>query len=192
MKTNRIKQLRTERNLTLTKLSELVNIPQPTLSRYETGFVKNGKNEVWEKLANFFNVSIGFIQGTSKVKHEDTSYNRDTSIFSHWATQEDLINIFDETFPDRQEADREVKLSFGEIIYTTHSRIRKVMPPMYSERDLNRYRVVYNIVIEALTLIDISITDNELSNFIFNMRGWVDILEEDELNKKNRNTLKVL
>ncbi|USS91559.1 helix-turn-helix domain-containing protein [Fructobacillus americanaquae] len=63
MEQNRIKQLRQEKKISLTKLASVVGISQPTLSRYESGYIKNGKHQVWQKLADFFDVPISHLQG---------------------------------------------------------------------------------------------------------------------------------
>lgn len=59
---NRIKQLRNERNLTLLELGEKLNLPKGTLSRYENG-KREPKPDMWQALANFFNVSIPYLKG---------------------------------------------------------------------------------------------------------------------------------
>lgn len=70
---NRIKSLRKEKNISLAKLSEIlkteynISISPATLMRYE-----NGKTEpklaTWQKLADFFGVPIGFVQGVTNTK----------------------------------------------------------------------------------------------------------------------------
>lgn len=59
---NRIKQLRKEKHLTLKALGEQIGMPNNTLSRYETG-KRNPKKEVWQALADFFEVSVSYLQG---------------------------------------------------------------------------------------------------------------------------------
>ncbi|MBS9336086.1 helix-turn-helix domain-containing protein [Fructobacillus papyrifericola] len=63
MEKNRIRELREEEGLTLKQLSEKLGVTYATLSRYETGVVKTGKHEVWQKLADFFNVDVDYLQG---------------------------------------------------------------------------------------------------------------------------------
>lgn len=59
---NRIKELREEKGLTLEKLGEKVDIAKNTLSRYESGN-REPKLKVWQKLADYFNVSVPYLQG---------------------------------------------------------------------------------------------------------------------------------
>lgn len=67
---NRIKKLRKEKGLTLRQLSKEIDIPVSTLSRYEqTGEkARNPKLNNLLKLAEFFGVSIEYIQGKSEEK----------------------------------------------------------------------------------------------------------------------------
>ena len=59
---NRLKELRQKNSLTLEKMGEKVGIAKNTLSRYESG-KREPKLEVWQKLADFFNVSVPYLQG---------------------------------------------------------------------------------------------------------------------------------
>lgn len=59
---NRIKELRKEKGLTLKQMGQLLNILDSTLSQYENGRRKP-KEEMWQKLADFFDVSVPYLQG---------------------------------------------------------------------------------------------------------------------------------
>ena len=59
---NRIKELRENKKLTLVELSKKVKIPNNTLSQYENK-KRNPKPETWQKLADFFGVSVPYLQG---------------------------------------------------------------------------------------------------------------------------------
>ncbi|GAB2028240.1 helix-turn-helix domain-containing protein [Lactovum odontotermitis] len=74
MVTNRLKELRKERGLTLKKLStELaktgVKAADGQLSFWENGTRAPRKNETWEKIASFFGVSTSYLLGYSNVKN---------------------------------------------------------------------------------------------------------------------------
>lgn len=60
---NRIKALRKNRNLTITQLSEALNIPQSTLTNYENGKRFPKDQNTWKKIADYFNVSIAYLMG---------------------------------------------------------------------------------------------------------------------------------
>ena len=59
---NRIKELRNKNNLTLRALGQKVNMSSSRLSQYETG-KREPKLETWQKLADFFDVPISYLQG---------------------------------------------------------------------------------------------------------------------------------
>ena len=59
---NRIKELRNKQRLSQTELAEKIGISQPLISRCEKGF-ENSKKLAWQALANFFNVSVPYLQG---------------------------------------------------------------------------------------------------------------------------------
>lgn len=67
---NRIKELRKSKNVTLQEVSEKTGISITSLSFYEKG-QRNPKIETWQKLATYFDVSVGYLQGVSSDKQLD-------------------------------------------------------------------------------------------------------------------------
>ncbi len=59
---NRLKEARLEKGLTLKQASKHIGIRDSTLSQYETG-KREPKLETWVKLADYFGVSVGYLQG---------------------------------------------------------------------------------------------------------------------------------
>ena len=59
---NRIKELRKERQLSQRKLGEIINASNQAVSAYESG-IRNPKEETWKALADFFGVSVPYLQG---------------------------------------------------------------------------------------------------------------------------------
>ena len=66
---NRLKELRQKNHLTLKKLGDEINMPNNTLSQYENG-KREPKQEVWQKLADFFDVSVPYIQDKTYVEKD--------------------------------------------------------------------------------------------------------------------------
>ncbi len=64
---NRIKELRKEKNLTLEQVGKDMNLATNTISRYETG-KREPKLEIWNKLAEYFNVPTSYLMGTDNLK----------------------------------------------------------------------------------------------------------------------------
>lgn len=59
---NRLKQLRKEKGLTLDDIQSQTGIKRGTYNNYENGTTKP-KLETWQALADFFNVSVPYLQG---------------------------------------------------------------------------------------------------------------------------------
>ncbi|NYA65874.1 helix-turn-helix transcriptional regulator, partial [Lactobacillus salivarius] len=70
---NKIRELRKEKNLTLDELSkelqekENFKISSNAIGKYERG-LREPKLKTWQALANFFNVPVSYLQGTSENK----------------------------------------------------------------------------------------------------------------------------
>lgn len=68
---NRIRELRTERNLSLAQLEQELGISYFTLRRYEREETEP-KLDTWLKLADYFGVPVGYLQGIEE-RFEPTS-----------------------------------------------------------------------------------------------------------------------
>ena len=66
---NRIKELRQEKNLSQKDLAKKLNISQQAISLYEKGDRKP-KLETWQKLADYFNVSVPYLQGLDQIWYQ--------------------------------------------------------------------------------------------------------------------------
>ena len=62
---NRIKQLRKAKGITVKDLADHIGIAQSMLTNYENGGTMPRSNEVWEKLAAFLGVSVGYLMGVT-------------------------------------------------------------------------------------------------------------------------------
>lgn len=59
---NRLKALRMEKDLTLDEIQNQTGIKRGTYSNYENG-ITEPKIDTWQKLANFWEVSVPYLQG---------------------------------------------------------------------------------------------------------------------------------
>lgn len=66
---NRIKELRQKNNLTLKELGCKFGMAISTVSEYERGR-REPKPGTWKKLANYFNVSVPYLQGIDATYRE--------------------------------------------------------------------------------------------------------------------------
>ena len=64
---NRIKEIRQEKKLSQKDLAKKLNISQQAISLYEKGG-REPKLETWQKLADFFGVSVPYLQGISDIE----------------------------------------------------------------------------------------------------------------------------
>lgn len=75
---NRIKQLRLERHKTQKEVGKAIGLSDRAIAHYEKG-IREPKLETWEKLANFFNVSVSYLMGISdqtlKLYRVSTSFD---------------------------------------------------------------------------------------------------------------------
>lgn len=72
MSTNRIKDLREDRDLRQSYVDRATGIDQRTLSNYETGKT-NPDSYALIRLADFFDVSIDCLVGRTNIMHDDAS-----------------------------------------------------------------------------------------------------------------------
>ena len=60
---NRIKELRKAKGVTVKELAETLGIAQSMLTNYENGSSTPRDQSVWEKLAEYFGVSVSYLMG---------------------------------------------------------------------------------------------------------------------------------
>lgn len=110
---NRIKELRLEKGLSQRKIAEETGISQQSLSFYEKGD-RNPKIETWQKLADYFGVSVSYLQGVSDIKNLNKILSSPDVTFKDWidvatqATEDDNQKI-------RTISDNEFKSFFSEL-----------------------------------------------------------------------------
>ena len=72
---NRIKELRTKHNYTLDDMEEKTGIKRGTYSNYENGKTE-AKLETWQELADYFNVSVPYLQGIDDEDYIEFACNK--------------------------------------------------------------------------------------------------------------------
>ena len=60
--TNRIREIRKQRGLTMKQLGKIVDLAESTISQYETG-KRQPDNETLLKLSEYFGVTVGYLLG---------------------------------------------------------------------------------------------------------------------------------
>ena len=66
---NRIKELREKRGISQEELANEVNLSNQVISFYENG-KREPKIEKWQKLADYFNVSVPYLQGLDQIWYQ--------------------------------------------------------------------------------------------------------------------------
>lgn len=96
--TNNVRKLRKEQGLSIRKLSKLTGLAAATISNYERE-ERNPKIENWQKLANFFGVSVEYLQGKTLInegpKNEGNSMKKQVRIQVK-DTSESFLTFLDE------------------------------------------------------------------------------------------------
>ncbi|WP_165314771.1 helix-turn-helix domain-containing protein [Weissella sagaensis] len=77
--TNRLKEVRLEKKLTQKEVSLQTGIPVNTYSNYERGD-REPKLAMWQKLADYFDVDIGYLQGVTDYENANDLINKIASI----------------------------------------------------------------------------------------------------------------
>lgn len=73
---NRILELRKKNNISQSDVAKAINVTRQAISLYETGD-REPKLETWQKLANFFGVSVSYLQGLTPNFDELTAETKD-------------------------------------------------------------------------------------------------------------------
>ncbi|CAI3698675.1 Transcriptional regulator with XRE-family HTH domain [Clostridium neonatale] len=92
---NRLKELRTDKNLSQAKLAELFNISQQAVSHYEKGS-RDIDSALLKNLAKFFNVSTDYLLGISDIKN----YTDDSNITIALNSDTDYDDLPDEAIKE--------------------------------------------------------------------------------------------
>ena len=61
---NRLKELRLNKKISQTDLAKMLGVTRQAISLYESGF-RTPKPETWQVLADYFNVSVPYLQGAT-------------------------------------------------------------------------------------------------------------------------------
>lgn len=129
---NRLKKLRKENNMTLVELSKKLQIPRSTLNRYENE-ESEPKQETWEKLADYFNVSVGYLMGISDDIFDEATALRtiDNFVKEELSNKENLhdevqaaLEYFNNCYYSDVVSDKKI-LSYSNVSYILNSNADK-------------------------------------------------------------------
>lgn len=66
---NRLKEIRQEKKLSQTDIAKALGVTRQAISLYEKGD-RELKLETWQKLADYFNVSVPYLQGLDQIWYQ--------------------------------------------------------------------------------------------------------------------------
>lgn len=89
---NRLKQLRKEKGLTLDEIQNQTGIKRGTYNNYENG-ITEPKLETWQKLAEFFGVSVPYLQGISRVRSSKAYRDYETFLNTLYSQREESDEV---------------------------------------------------------------------------------------------------
>lgn len=85
---NRIKKLRLEKKISQQKLADEIGVTRQAISLFEKG-ERDPKLETWIKLADYFGVSVSYLQGISEYK----SFSNEDIVENILKTNDNLVKI---------------------------------------------------------------------------------------------------
>lgn len=84
---NKIKELRKQKHYTLQNVADAIGVSNGTVANYENG-KREPKLATWQKLADFFDVDVGYLQGIHEISMDEVNDYFDTGIY-HYLTSTD-------------------------------------------------------------------------------------------------------
>ena len=129
---NRLKELRQKNNLTLKELGQKVGMANNTLSQYEIG-KREPKLETWKKLADFFGVSVSYLQGI------EPDFSKVTVKTKEFIISELDKNYFNDN-KDRKYKNSRSKLKQAVDEYATYAKLDPKPIKIKTDNDKNRFK----------------------------------------------------
>lgn len=159
---NRIKELRTKKGVTISELSEITGISQTSLTNYENNKRKPRSEQVWKTLANYFDVSVGYLMGLSERDYysekrfisnnnKDEIFerlNKSTEYDHYYGLLSSSFEILSDTLLSELTS-KENNLSLGNSVSSfsvAYDFILRAHGPNYAEKLSNILRVVSDTV----------------------------------------------
>ena len=184
---NNLRYERKKQNKLLKDVSKDLNIPVNTLSNYERGD-REPKLEIWQKLADYYGVPLGYLQGAHSPENEDeyiqsliqhtinssNSYmnNAEDEIFKGWLMF--VTSLYEQSKADQKLADVDdlitgLSLIGNELVFGLNpqkgrSGVKEGLNMI--QQSIEKLQAKKNVVFSESGVMHMS--DNEYSNFIEN------------------------
>ena len=124
---NRIKELREKENKTLREVAEAVSTSNQNISNWERG-KSEPKLATWQKLADFFNVPLGYLQGTNDIKDKFwfDGYHFNQSWMKSDKAREAVKNSLGIEYDSPQQYEYDEKMGLNDIYVNQFHMIKKM------------------------------------------------------------------
>lgn len=160
---NRIKEVRKKKGLSLQQVADAVGVGNNTISRYETG-KREPKLETWQALANFFDVTVPYLQGIDDKPN--TGYSKDY-----------IYKQLDDAYKEPYTKDYEIEPPFTNPVLSAKEEIEKYCEQnkisIPKDTDLDFWKTNFNFIFKdksvnrLLTTKD-KYSDNDIKELIIN------------------------
>ena len=179
---NRIKEVRKKKGLSLQQVADAVGVGNNTISRYETG-KREPKLETWQALANFFDVTVPYLQGIDDKPN--TGYSKDY-----------IYKQLDDAYKEPYTKDYEIEPPFTNPVLSAKEEIEKYCEQnkisIPKDTDLDFWKTNFNFIFKdksvnrLLTTKD-KYSDNDIKELIINAIFWKTLKSETKRVLKLRN-----
>lgn len=179
---NRIKEVRKKKGLSLQQVADAVGVGNNTISRYETG-KREPKLETWQALANFFDVTVPYLQGIDDKPN--TGYSKDY-----------IYKQLDDAYKELYTKDYEIEPPFTNPVLSAKEEIEKYCEQnkirIPKDTDLDFWKTNFNFIfndksVNRLLTTKDKYSDNDIKELIINAIFWKTLKPETKRVLKLRN-----
>ena len=151
---NRIKEVRKKKGLSLQQVADAVGVGNNTISRYETG-KREPKLETWQALANFFDVTVPYLQGIDDKPN--TGYSKDY-----------IYKQLDDAYKEPYTKDYEIEPPFTNPVLSAKEEIEKYCEQnkisIPKDTDLDFWKTNFNFIFKDKSVNRLLTTKDRYSN----------------------------
>lgn len=170
---NRIKEVRKKKGLSLQQVADAVGVGNNTISRYETG-KREPKLETWQALANFFDVTVPYLQGIDDKPN--TGYSKDY-----------IYKQLDDAYKEPYTKDYEIEPPFTNPVLSAKEEIEKYCEQnkisIPKDTDLDFWKTNFNFIfkdksVKRLLTTKDRYSDDDIKEIIINAIYWYGLSPE--------------
>lgn len=177
---NRIKELRKKADLSIDQLSlklkeKGINISASAISKYERE-QRKPKIETWQKLADFFGVSVPYLQGIEKYPSNFTKYHEVLHFFDNQLANEK------EKYPEQlkilEEIENRLKAGDKKLINYISDNLGRLLPVVYRNFliDNNEDTTKIDEILKKSATLREALDDTRFIELVYKKQGYTDVI----------------